>query len=105
MKPSDHIPNQRRKVVATDRPSIRTPFIAPELSPAPTLAVELDKGTKGWTDFDKKVPSLEGSHLCRGHLDRVVLEGITARDPEEVIRRPKSSARVRHPRPTKRRWA
>ncbi len=38
--------------------STRSDFIAPDLSGPSTLAVELDKDLPGWTDADKRVPSV-----------------------------------------------
>ncbi|QFP95574.1 hypothetical protein SEA_GAUGELDP_91 [Mycobacterium phage GaugeLDP] len=46
---------EHREVRVTARKSIRTPFTAPELSAPRTVDLELDKGLKGWTDFDVKI--------------------------------------------------
>lgn len=37
--------------------STRSDFIAPDLSAPSTLAIELDKGKRGWSDYDVKVPA------------------------------------------------
>jgi len=44
-----------REVRVTARPSIRTPFVAPDMAPVPTHNVELEKiSGRDWTDFDNK---------------------------------------------------
>ncbi|ASZ75260.1 hypothetical protein PBI_MISSWHITE_94 [Mycobacterium phage MissWhite] len=96
--------NKARNVKASERNTIRMPFVAPELSPAPLLARELEKGTKGWTDFDKKV---EDTAMVDGGAVRAAEAELEAMTCGDTISRkaPKTTARVRHPRPTKRRWA
>ncbi|QDP44673.1 hypothetical protein SEA_NOTHINGSPECIAL_89 [Mycobacterium phage NothingSpecial] len=65
---------EHREVRVTARKSIKTPFVAPELSAVRTVDQELDKGTKGWTDFDTKVPDLRGDHLPAGLAERQLEE-------------------------------
>ena len=44
---------------ATSQVSTRSDFIAPDLSPVSTQAIELfEKGLSGWTDSDKRVESV-----------------------------------------------
>jgi len=96
--------NKARNVKASERNTIRMPFVAPELSPAPLLARELEKGTKGWTDFDKKVETVAMVDGAAVRAAKEEFEQITC--GEVIIRKaPKTTARVRRPRPTKRRWA
>ena len=84
---------EHREVRVTARESIRPLFVAPDLSPVPLLDRELEKGTKGWTDFDVKVPAEDRlSHRPAGLADRH-LEEMTAGTAR--IRRPKPAAKRR----------
>lgn len=47
--------HEHREVRVTARESVRTPFVAPELSSPRVIDLELEKGLQGWTDFDVKV--------------------------------------------------
>ncbi|ACE80015.1 hypothetical protein Pukovnik_89 [Mycobacterium phage Pukovnik] len=60
---------EHREVRVTARKSIRTPFAAPELSAPRTVDLELDKGLKGWTDFDVKIEQ-EGNAKPKGLAER-----------------------------------
>lgn len=88
------------EVRVTARQSVTTPFVAPELSPASLLSRELDKGLKGWTDFDQKI-EVEGDCKPSGLAERQ-LEEITVGTP---IRRTTVRREVSRKRPTTRRWS
>ncbi|AZS08292.1 hypothetical protein PBI_IRONMAN_92 [Mycobacterium phage IronMan] len=60
---------EHREVRVTRRKSITMPFVAAELSPVRTVDQELDKGLKGWTDFDKKI-EVEGNARPKGLAER-----------------------------------
>ncbi|ATN92223.1 hypothetical protein SEA_TIPSYTHETREX_94 [Mycobacterium phage TipsytheTRex] len=94
---------EHREVRVTARESVKTPFVAPELSAPRLLDRELEKGLKGWTDFDYKIEE-EGDGRPQGLAERQ-LEEITV--GKTVIRKaPRANApKVRRPRPTTRRWA
>lgn len=51
--------------------STRSDFIAPEVSPPSTLAIELDKGRRGWSDYDNKpeVVVINGGTVSGGYRD------------------------------------
>lgn len=63
---------EHREVRVTPRESVRTPFVAPELSAPRQLDLELEKGLQGWTDLDAEVEDLTGTHLPVGHADRLI---------------------------------
>lgn len=71
--------------------STRSDFIAPELSAPSTLAIELDKGMRGWSDYDVKVPSAKDSHA--ESVKAAQLEAMTV--GESVIRKAPVSMAVR----------
>ncbi|AGR46510.1 hypothetical protein ODIN_96 [Mycobacterium phage Odin] len=58
----------------TARQSVKMPFVAPELSAPRQIDLEIEKGLKGWTDFDTKCPDLRGDHLPKGHAERQLEE-------------------------------
>ena len=90
-----------REMRVTARKSVIAPFVAPELSPVSVLERELEKGTKGWTDYDVKVPDLSGYHLARGHEASLALQMKVG----TVIRKaPDNKAVVRRPKAAKSRW-
>lgn len=92
---------EHREVRVTERKSITMPFVAPDLSPVRTVDAELEKGKKGWTDFDVKVPDLSTDHLPKGQADRRLEEmNIGA-----VIRKVSVRREVARKRPSVRRWA
>lgn len=81
-----------REVRVTARESIRPLFVAPELSPVPLLNRELDKGLKGWTDFDNKPAEVgKPSQVRPVDLAERQLEEMTAGTTR--IRRPKPAAK------------
>ncbi|AGS82778.1 hypothetical protein ANNAL29_97 [Mycobacterium phage AnnaL29] len=95
--------NNARNVKASERDTTRMPFVAPELSPAPLLARELDKGLKGWTDFDVKI---EDTAMIDGGAVRAAEQEFEAMTVGTYVPRVKApTAKVRRPRPTTRRWA
>ncbi|AXH46834.1 hypothetical protein SEA_ACOLYTE_91 [Mycobacterium phage Acolyte] len=65
---------EHREVRVTARQSVTMPFVAPELSPTRLVDRELEKGLKGWTDFDVKCPDLRGDHKPAGLEDRQLEE-------------------------------
>lgn len=91
---------EHREVRVTARESCKTPFIAPDMAPVSLLNRELEKGTKGWTDFDYKI-ELEGDARPVGLADRQ-LEEITVGTALPKVRVRREVARKR---PTTRRWA
>ncbi|AMS01085.1 hypothetical protein SEA_ARCHERNM_91 [Mycobacterium phage ArcherNM] len=94
---------EHREVRVTARESCKTPFIAPDQAPVRLLDRELEKGLKGWTDFDIKI---EDNAMVDGGAVRAAeqeFEAMTVGDT--VVRHARqTTAKVRHPRPTKRRW-
>lgn len=97
-----------REVRVTARIGITTPFVAPDRAPVPLLDRELEKGLKGWTDFDCKLVYAPynprtgrgiSDHQAKGHADRQ-LEELTV--GTAVIR--KVTVRRTVKRPTTRRW-
>ncbi|AFI25005.1 hypothetical protein [Mycobacterium phage SWU1] len=93
---------EHREVRVTARESVKTPFVAPELSAPRLLDRELEKGLKGWTDFDYKI-ELPGDARPVGLAERQ-LEEITV--GTAIRKAPRAHApKVRRPRPTTRRWA
>ncbi|AOQ27930.1 hypothetical protein SEA_POMAR16_98 [Mycobacterium phage Pomar16] len=98
---------EHREVRVTARESIKTPFVAPELSPVRTVDAELEKGTKGWTDFSNKpeVVNVPTSEIA-AEREAALVEDITITGDTVIRKAPRKNApKVRHPRPTKRRWA
>ncbi|AOT25017.1 hypothetical protein PBI_KALPINE_98 [Mycobacterium phage Kalpine] len=94
---------EHREVRVTARESCKTPFVAPDMAPVTVLARELDKGLKGWTDFDRKI---EDTTMVDGGAVRAAEEEFDAMTVGTMIRKaPVTTARVRRPRPTARRWA
>lgn len=91
---------EHHEVRVTERKSVTMPFVAPELSPAPLLDRELDKGLKGWTDFEVKI-ELEGDCKPSGLAERQ-LEEMTVGSP---VRKTTVRREVSRKRPTTRRWA
>ena len=94
---------QQREVRVTARDSVRAPFVAPEQSPVPTIAVELEKGLPDWTDRGVVVetPSVDDhkSRAGKAWLDpKTFTVGTVSRKPSV------DGPRVRRPRPTTRRW-
>ncbi|ALA48190.1 hypothetical protein AU152_gp77 [Mycobacterium phage Phlei] len=62
-----------RDVRVTAKRSVTTPFAPADMAPVSTLSLELEKGKRGWTDFDTKVIDLTTDHLPKGLLrDREV---------------------------------
>ncbi|BBC43649.1 hypothetical protein PBI_AN9_95 [Mycobacterium phage AN9] len=97
--------NKARNVKASERNTIRMPFVAPELSPVRTVDLELEKGTKGWTDIDVKVPADPRDELIKARNEEL-LEAFTISGDRVIRKAPRANApKVRHPRPTKRRWS
>ncbi|QUE25771.1 hypothetical protein SEA_SMEAGAN_97 [Mycobacterium phage Smeagan] len=92
--------NNARNVKASERKSIRTPFIAPDQAPVRLLDRELEKGLKGWTDFDVKIEE-EGDCRPKGMAERQ-LEEMTV---GTVVRRTTVRREVSRKRPTTRRWS
>ncbi|WXX09785.1 hypothetical protein [Mycobacterium phage MS619] len=91
---------EHREVRVTARESCKTPFVAPDQAPVRLLDRELERGLKGWTDFDVKI-ELEGDAKPVGLADRQ-LEEMTV---GTVVRRTTVRREVSRKRPTKRRWA
>ncbi|AMW64171.1 hypothetical protein SEA_EVILGENIUS_94 [Mycobacterium phage EvilGenius] len=91
---------EHREVRVTARESCKTPFIAPDQAPVALLHRELDKGLKGWTDFDVKIEE-EGDCRPKGWAERQ-LEEMTVGTfvPKTRVRR-----EVARKRPTTRRWS
>lgn len=56
-------------VRVTERKSIKTPFIAPDVAPVRLIDQELEKGSRDWTDGPAPA-NLTGSHLPKGMVDR-----------------------------------
>lgn len=88
-----------REARVTARKSVTMPF-APSQDPyvvgvpVPTLDVELDKGLRGWSDFDVKIDAA-GEHRSRQSIieDEQRFEEITA--GETIIRKaPRKDVRV-----------
>ena len=71
--------------------STRSDFIAPDLSPVSTHQVEMQKGTRDWTDFDLKIPAPVNGGVIVGRAERELAEMNCSSTTR--IRRPKSSAR------------
>ncbi|QGZ16888.1 hypothetical protein KI248_gp11 [Mycobacterium phage Phaded] len=65
--------HEHREVRVTARKSIRQDFIAPDLSPVRLIDRELEKGLKGWTDFDVKIEQ-EGNAKPKGLAERQLEE-------------------------------
>ncbi|WKW87316.1 hypothetical protein SEA_CHARGERPOWER_101 [Mycobacterium phage Chargerpower] len=96
--------NNSRDVRVTARQSVGKLFIAPDLSPVPLLDRELEKGTKGWTDFDKHVEDVSMVDGGREAFLKAEAEAMTV--GTFVPKAPRKNApKVRTPRPTVRRWA
>ncbi|ASR86545.1 hypothetical protein SEA_CHANGELING_93 [Mycobacterium phage Changeling] len=94
---------EQREVRVTARESCKTPFIAPDMAPVSTLQRELQKGTKGWTDFDVKI---EDNAMVDGGAVRAAEAEFEAMTVGTYVPRVKApTAKVRRPRPTTRRWA
>lgn len=90
------------EVRVTERKSVTMPFVAPDLSPATLLSRELDKGLKGWTDFDVKVTDVRGDHLPKGLAERE-LEEISAGTP--LRKTLATGPKVSRPHSSNRRWS
>ncbi|AIW02988.1 hypothetical protein KIY87_gp08 [Mycobacterium phage Malec] len=90
---------EHREVRVTARESCKTPFVAPDQAPVRLLDRELEKGLKGWTDFDVKI-EVEGDCKPSGLAERQ-LEEMTV---GTVVRRTTVRREVSRKRPTKRRW-
>lgn len=94
--------NSQRDVRVTARESIRMPFVAPDLSPVRVIDQELEKGLQGWTDLDVVIESSDPNyHVSVGMADRQIQVNYEGLRP---VKAPATTARVRHPRPTTRRW-
>lgn len=94
--------NEHREVRVTPRKSVQTPFVAPDLSPVSTSALELEKGLIGWTDHDYVIPSSNPFKAHDDALAKNLLEEITV--GTVTRKREVSTVSVRRSRPTKRRW-
>lgn len=81
--------------------STRSDFIAPELSRPSTLATELDKGLRGWSDYGVKISAPVNGGVIVGRAERELAD-MTAGHP---IRRTTVRRQVSRKRPTTRRWA
>lgn len=69
--------------------STRSDFIAPELSRPSTLAIELDKGIRGWSDYDVKVPApaeTRADVVNREALDYTCSTPVVRKAPERKVR-------------------
>ncbi|ASZ75437.1 hypothetical protein PBI_JOSHKAYV_98 [Mycobacterium phage JoshKayV] len=94
---------EHREVRVTARESCKTPFVAPDQAPVSLLNRELEKGLKGWTDFDVKI---EDTGMVDGGAVRAAEAEFEAMTVGTYVRKaPQTTARVRRPRPTTRRWA
>ncbi|EHB47603.1 hypothetical protein MycrhDRAFT_5729 [Mycolicibacterium rhodesiae JS60] len=73
--PNSTIPMSRESRVR-ERKSVRSPFVAPELSPVSTIDAEREKRSKGWTDPTAVVVVLDNktSHLPKGAVERALGE-------------------------------
>ena len=69
--------------------STRSDFIAPDLSAPSTLALELDKGLRGWSDYDNEIATVDPVFPDRSKRD---LEALTAGTP--IRKAPVAAARV-----------
>uniref|UniRef100_A0AAU8GRG6 Tail assembly chaperone n=1 Tax=Mycobacterium phage BabyBack TaxID=3158877 RepID=A0AAU8GRG6_9CAUD len=76
---------EHREVRVTARKSVTPGFIAPDLSPTRLVDRELEKGLKGWTDFDVKLDDIRGDHLPKGFAERQ-LEAMSAGMPVRKAR-------------------
>ncbi|APC43238.1 hypothetical protein SEA_JAAN_91 [Mycobacterium phage Jaan] len=85
--------HEHREVRVTARKSVRQDFIAPDLSPVRLIDRELEKGLKGWTDFDVKIEQ-EGNAKPKGLAERQ-LEELKVGTPAR--RRPLRQGRVVSP--------
>ncbi|QFG04577.1 hypothetical protein SEA_JEEVES_102 [Mycobacterium phage Jeeves] len=84
--------HEHREVRVTPRKSIRQDFIAPDLSPVRRVDLELDKGLKGWTDYETKVPDMG---LVDGGKERAAAEEFDRMTVGTVVRKVSTSkARV-----------
>jgi hypothetical protein len=88
-----------REVRYTARVSVLAPFVAPDIAPVSLLARELEKGTKGWTATDIKLPAVVNEHRPVGWEERELAEFTAG---QTVARRERSHRAVA--RPSKRRW-
>ncbi|QLF84664.1 hypothetical protein SEA_GAIL_102 [Mycobacterium phage Gail] len=86
------ISNNRRNVFAgPTRKSNASDFIAPE-APISTHQREMDKGLKGWTDFETKVPDMG---LVDGGKERAAAEEFDAMTVGTVARKVPAARKVR----------
>ena len=66
---------EHRVVRATELISVARDFIAPDMMPVATTALEQDKGIAGWTDRDVRVSDdSKSQHLPAGHAERLLDE-------------------------------
>ena len=94
--------HQHREVRVTPRKSVKSPFVAPELSPVRVVDLEIEKlEGRDWSDYDVMVPDLTGSHLARGHETSLVRQ---MRVGTVIRKAPDNKAIVRRPKAAKRRW-
>ncbi|AKF14261.1 hypothetical protein SEA_LUCHADOR_97 [Mycobacterium phage Luchador] len=84
--------HEHREVRVTPRKSIRQDFIAPDLSPVRTVDRELDKGLKGWTDFETKVPDMG---LVDGGKERAAAEEFDRMTVGTVSRKVPAASKAR----------
>ena len=99
----DTISNSMRDVRVTQRQSIRAPFVAPDMAPVATIALELEKGLPDWTSGDAP-EAVNRDYTAEAALARAAeAETFTCGD---MIRKAPATGgpRVRRPRPTTRRW-
>ncbi|QGJ90989.1 hypothetical protein SEA_BIANCATRI92_91 [Mycobacterium phage BiancaTri92] len=92
---------EHREVRVTARESIKTPFVAPDMAPVRLVDRELEKGLKGWTDFDVKIEDTTGDHRPAGLAERQ-LEEMTV---GTMLRKTTVRREVSRKRPTTRRWS
>ena len=73
-----------RDVRVTRRVSIAKDFVAPDMAPVSTHALEMEKGAVGWTDFDVHVESVTSDRQERRLASQRLAQAMVG---DQVIRK------------------
>lgn len=93
---------EHREVRVTARESVKTPFVAPDMAPVAMIDLELEKGLKGWTDFDcrPEVINPTNADYVKAKSEALASDMTVG----TVIRKVTVRREVSRKRPTTRRW-
>jgi hypothetical protein len=75
------------EVRVTAKDTTKSPFIAPDMAPVPTVQLELAKSEKGWTNRKAKVKLGEAAQMAKAEAKRARKRQDTVRVGRSVVRK------------------